>query len=172
MFHPEYKRIYNDNFYIYGIAFDTNEQKYDIVNDRPDNNLLFTQLNVNLITHIRALDDKDFIKTFDSPTEWDTHFEYVLGIDPIPNREPIEMMLYVKNEFKSRFNHLPLARFIISETKSDISGYALITLKIKHNRELERVLLSYGSDILVKSPDKIRKIVAKAIKKLNIYYNN
>ena len=170
-FFPEYKRIYNDEFYIYGVAIDADGQKYDIVNDRSDNDLLFTQLIVNLITRIEILKDKKFVKTFADSAEWNRHFEYVLGVDPILNREPEEVVFYVKDEFRNRFEKQPLAKFKISEEKSEKKGYSLLTLKIKQNKELERKLLSYGSDVLVCKPEKIRKVIAKEIKKLNEFYS-
>ncbi len=171
-FYPEYKRIYNDEFYIYGIAIDNDGCRFDIVkNARADNNLPFTQLNVNLITRIEILKDKKFVKTFADSAEWNRHFEYVLGVDPILNREPEEVVLYVKDEFRNRFEKQPLAKFKISEEKSEKKGYSLLTLKIKQNKELERKLLSYGSDVLVCKPEKIRKVIAKEIKKLNEFYS-
>lgn len=168
-FYPEYKRTFNEGFYVYGTAFDSNGNKFDIVNGIPSD-IEFTRLDINLITKIEILKDKAFVKTFDDYQEWNRRFESVYGVDPIPNRKPEEITLYVKNEFKNRFEKQPLAQFKILEQQSDLKGYSVITIKVKHNKELERKLISYGSDIIVIAPKKIRNIIAKGIKKLNQIY--
>ena len=117
------------------------------------------------------LEGEPFQKTFKSSSEWENFFEYVLGVDPIQPREPIDLLLYVKDNYKSRFENDPLSRFKTKELHSDKEGYSLLSLKIKQNKELERKLLSYGNDVLVASPQKIKTVIAKEIKKLNQYYN-
>lgn len=172
LFYPEYKRIYNRKTYLYGVAIDSDGDKYDIVNDCKTVKD-FTQIYLDRITHIEELDRKrfKFVHTFDNPKEWQQQFEYVLGVDPIFDREPQEVLLYVKNSFRERFDKDDLANFVISEEQSDKKDYSLLKLKIKQNKELERKLLSYGNDVLVASPQKIKTVIAKEIKKLNEYYN-
>ena len=168
-FYPEYKRTFNEGFFVYGTALDSDGNKFDIVNGI-QSDIEFTRLDINQITKIEILKDKPYIKTFNNQQEWDNRFKYVFGVDPIPDRDPEEITLYVKNEFKNRFEKQPLAQFKISEQPSDLKGYSVITIKIKHNKELERKLLSYGNDIIVIAPQKIRTIVSKVIKKLNQIY--
>lgn len=172
LFCPEYKRVYNGKVYLYGVATDSDGDKYDIVNDCKTSKD-FTQIHLDRIVSIEELDRKQFrfVKTFADPNEWQKQFEYVLGVDPILDREPMELLLYVKNTFRARFDKDELSKFVIAEMKSDREAYSLLKLKIKQNKELERKLLSYGGDVLVASPEKVRKIVAKEIKKLNEYYN-
>lgn len=172
LFYPEYKRIYNGKTYLYGIAIDSDEYKYDIVNDCKTEKE-FTQIHLDRITHIEELDRKrfKFVHTFDNPKEWQQQFEYVLGVDPILDREPMELLLYVKDSFRERFDKDDLSKFVIAKEQSDKKGYSLLKLKIKQNKELERKLLSYGNDVLVASPQKIKSVIAKEIKKLNEYYN-
>lgn len=167
-FHPEYRRTYNGHFYIYGKAFKDGEQ-YDIVNDCATET--FTQLNINRITRIEVLEGEPFQATFNNFSEWEKRFEYVLGVDPIQPREPIDLLLYVKDNYKSRFENDLLSRFKTKELHSDKEGYSLLSLKIKQNKELERQLLSYGNDVLIHSPEKLRKKLAKEYKKSNEYYN-
>ena len=166
-FHPEYRRTYNGHFYIYGKVFKDGKQ-YDIVNGCATET--FTQLNINRITRIEVLEGEPFQKTFKSSSEWENFFEYVLGVDPIQPREPIDLLLYVKDNYKPRFENDPLSRFKTKELHSDKEGYSLLSLKIKQNKELERQLLSYGNDVLIHSPEKLRKKLAKEFKKLNEYY--
>ncbi len=170
IFHPEYKRIYNGHSYIYGKAYD-NETLYNIPDDCSTDT--FTQLNINRITSVEILPKKQvkFQKTFEFLSEWEKRFEYVLGVDPIQPREPIALLLYVKDSFKERFKNEPLFKFVVLEAPSDMKGYSLFSLKIKQNKELERQLLYYGSDVLVHLPKKLRKELAKEFKKLNDYYN-
>jgi hypothetical protein len=171
VFFPEYKRIYNDRFYIYGVAIDLNGNRYDIAHDKIAD-VKFTQMNINLITNIKE-SPLDFKPTFskDKIKQWDSIFEYVLGVDPILNREPEDILLYVKKSFSNRFETQPLYRFFVGYEQSDVDGYNLLKLQVKQNRELERCLLAYGDDVIVKSPNKLRNVIAKEIKKLNEYYN-
>ena len=172
LFYPEYKRIYKRETYLYGIAIDSDGDKYDIVNDCKTEKK-FTQIHLDRIVHIEELDRKrfKFVHTFDDPKEWQKQFEYVLGVDPILDRKPQDVLLYVKNSFRERFNKDVLSEFIINEEKSDRMAYSLLKLKIKHNKELERQLLSYGNDVLLHSPEKLKRELAKEFNKLNEYYN-
>lgn len=170
IFHPEYKRIYNGHSYIYGKAYD-DENLYNIPDDCSTDT--FTQLNIDRITSVEILLKKQvkFQNTFKFLSDWEKRFEYVLGVDPIQPREPIDLLLYVKDSFKERFKNEPLFKFVVLEVPSDKNCYALFSLKIKQNKELERKLLSYGNDVLVASPQTIKTVIAKEIKKLNEYYN-
>lgn len=170
IFHPEYKRIYNGHSYIYGKAYD-GKNLYNIPDDCPTDT--FTQLNIDRITSVEILPKKQFKfqKTFKFISEWEKCFEHVLGVDPIQPRKPIDLLLYVKDSFKERFKNDLLFKYVVLEEQSDKKGYALFSLKIKQNKELERKLLSFGTDVLVHSPEQLRKELAKEFKRLNEFYN-
>lgn len=171
VFFPEHKRIYNERFYIYGVAIDQNGNRYDIAHDKIAD-VKFTQMNINLITNITE-STLAFVPTFskDDTETWDSIFDCVLGVDPILNRNPEDTLLYVKKSFCNRFETQLLYKFFVCNEQSDIDGYNLLKIHVKQNRELERVLLAYGDDVIVKSPSKLRNVIAKEIKKLNEYYN-
>jgi predicted DNA-binding transcriptional regulator YafY len=89
----------------------------------------------------------------------------------VPDEESEDIVIKVA---KKRFNYiktkpLHLSQRIIEECEN----YAVININVKINKELESLLLSFGSDIEILSPSSFRNSFLKKIEAMNeIYFND
>ena len=119
-----------------------------------------------------ALDRIDGFKELALPykepeTDFGEYFDDVIGVT-VPEREPEDIVLRIS---KPRFEYirtkpLHLTQRILEEG----DDFAIITINVKVNRDLESLLLSYGSDLEVLTPEHFRERIARTTLAMNQKY--
>ena len=101
--------------------------------------------------------------------DFSEYFDDVVGVS-VPDGESEDIIIKVD---KKRFNYIStkpihLTQRIMEET----DNYVVISINVKVNRELEALLLSFGSDVEILSPETFRRQIAEKIKAMNEKYMN
>lgn len=104
----------------------------------------------------------------ESDVDFEEYFDDVIGVT-VPDVESEDIVIKVTGK---RFNYirtkpLHLSQRIIEEAED----YAIISINVKVNKELESLILSYGDDIKVLAPDSFRTRIADKIKVMNQRYS-
>ena len=100
--------------------------------------------------------------------EFDEYFDDVIGVT-VPEDDSEDIVLRIS---KPRFEYirtkpLHLSQRIVEEN----DHFAIITINVKFNKELEALILSFGSDMEVIYPDSFRARIADKIKVMNQKYS-
>ena len=151
--HPEFLKQYNSLWYVFGNAF-----------DQQGNALGVMKVRLDLITDVNKLSDQ-FIP---SGTDYDEYFTEIIGVENMPSVEIWHIEFLVKNNMFNRVLTNPLhagSQRRCSRLDSIRSGYKGFTIDVKENIELLRKIMAYGSDIIIVSPEKLKKKVQKILKK-------
>ena len=101
--------------------------------------------------------------------EFDDYFDDVVGVT-VPEEDSEDIILRVS---KPRFEYirtkpLHLSQRIVEEN----DFFAVVSINVKVNKELESLIFSFGNDIEVLSPDTFRTQIAKRILAMNQKYLN
>lgn len=100
--------------------------------------------------------------------KFDEYFDDVIGVT-VPEEEPEDVVLRIS---KPRFEYIRTKPLHLSQRIVEENDYfAVITINVKVNKELEALILSFGNDIEVLSPDDFRTRIAKKIQSMNLKYN-
>ena len=104
----------------------------------------------------------------ESDVDFEEYFDDVIGVT-VPDVESEDIVIKVTGK---RYNYirtkpLHLSQRIIEEAED----YAIISINVKVNKELESLILSYGDDIEVLAPDSFRTRIADKIKVMNQRYS-
>lgn len=108
------------------------------------------------------------IKYKEPEVDFSEYFDDVIGVT-VPDGDAEDVVIKVTCK---RFNYirtkpLHLSQRIIEEAED----YAIISINVKVNKELESLILSYGDDIEVLAPDSFRIRIADKIKVMNQRYS-
>ena len=156
--HPEFLKQYNSLWYVFGNAF-----------DQQGNALGVTKVRLDLITDVNKLSDQ-FIP---SGTDYDEYFDEIIGVENIPSVDIWHIEFLVKNNMFNRVLTNPLhegSQRRCTRLDSIRSGYKGFTIDVKENIELLRKIMAYGSDIIILSPEKLKKKIQKILKKSLLNY--
>lgn len=101
--------------------------------------------------------------------DFSEYFDDVVGVT-VPDTPSEDIIIQVT---KKQFNYIKtkpihLSQRIIEET----DDYAVISINVKVNHELEALLLSLGSDVEILSPNTFRRRIAEKIQAMNQKYLN
>lgn len=100
--------------------------------------------------------------------KFDEYFDDVIGVT-VPEEEPEDVVLRIS---KPRFEYIRTKPLHLSQRIVEENDYfAVITINVKVNKELEALILSFGNDIEVLSPDDFRTRIAKKIQSMNQKYS-
>jgi predicted DNA-binding transcriptional regulator YafY len=105
----------------------------------------------------------------DAEVDFSEYFDDVIGVT-VPDGDAEDIVIKVTGK---RFNYirtkpLHLSQRIIEEA----AGYAVITINVKVNNELESLILSFGDDMEVIAPASFRERIAGKIQAMNNKYLN
>ena len=103
----------------------------------------------------------------DSDVDFSEYFDDVIGVT-VPDGDAEDIVIKVTGK---RFNYirtkpLHLSQRIIEEAE----GYAVISINVKVNKELESLILSFGDDMEVVAPASFRERIAGKIQAMNKKY--
>ena len=101
--------------------------------------------------------------------EFDEYFDDVIGVT-VPEEETEDIVLRIS---KPRFEYirtkpLHLSQRIVEEN----DFFAVVTINVKVNKELESLILFFGNDMEVLSPEHLRQQIANKIRSMNQKYLN
>ena len=105
----------------------------------------------------------------DSDVDFSEYFDDVIGVT-VPDGDAEDIVIKVTGK---RFNYirtkpLHLSQRIIEEAE----GYAVISINVKVNKELESLILSFGDDMEIIAPASFRDRIAEKIQAMNKKYMN
>lgn len=105
----------------------------------------------------------------EAEVDFSEYFDDVIGVT-VPEGTPSEDIVIKVS--KARYNYiktkpLHLSQRIIEEEED----YAIISINVKVNKELESLILSFGGDIEVLAPNSFRERIADKIKVMNQRYS-
>ena len=105
----------------------------------------------------------------ESNVEFVEYFDDIIGVT-VPDTEAEDIMLRVS---KPRFEYIRTKPLHLSQRIVEENDYfAIITINVKVNNELVSQILSYGDDIEVLSPERLRNQFANKIRSMNQKYMN
>lgn len=101
--------------------------------------------------------------------DFSEYFDDVVGVT-VPDVTSEDIIIKVT---KKQFNYIKtkpihLSQRIVEET----DDYAIISINVKVNHELEALLFSFGSDVEILSPESFRKQIGEKIQSMNQKYLN
>ncbi|UKK61701.1 WYL domain-containing protein [Prevotella communis] len=104
----------------------------------------------------------------ESNVDFSEYFDDVIGVT-VPDVDAEDIVIKVTGK---RFNYirtkpLHLSQRIIEEAE----GYAIISINVRVNKELESLILSFGDDMKVIAPASFRDRIAEKIKVMNQLYS-
>lgn len=149
--HPYHLRQYNRRWYVFAYSEDKKEiQNYPL--DR--------------ITKLGHL-SKPYIET---DVDFEKYSNDIVGVTNYKSRDVEPVVLKVSNKSIDYIRTKPLHRTQTELKELGTENHTFIQLKLKFNKELEMLLLSYGDAIEIIEPSWLRVQFAKIIKKMSDNY--
>ena len=109
------------------------------------------------------------MKYKEAEVDFEEYFDDVIGVT-VPEGEPEDIVIKVA---KKRYNYIKTKPLHLSQrVVEEGDDYAVISINVKVNNELEAQLLSFGSDVEVLKPASFRTRISEKIQLMNHKYNN
>jgi len=109
------------------------------------------------------------MKYKEADVDFEEYFDDVIGVT-VPADEPEDIIIKV---VKKRYNYIKTKPLHMSQrVVEEGDDYAVISINVKVNNELEAQLLSFGSDVEVLKPASFRTRISEKIQLMNHKYNN
>ena len=109
------------------------------------------------------------MKYKEADVDFEEYFDDVIGVT-VPADEPEDIIIKVT---KKRYNYIKTKPLHMSQrVVEEGDDYAVISINVKVNNELEAQLLSFGSDVEVLKPASFRTRISEKIQLMNHKYNN
>jgi predicted DNA-binding transcriptional regulator YafY len=148
-FHPYYLKQYNNRWFVFGLNSDNQVSKWNLALDR-----------------IESLSETT-LKYKTSETNWEEYFFDLVGVTRPVGVELQEIILKFSPE---------IAPYIITKPihpsqkhKNDSTGLE-VKIQVIPNFELERLVLSFGEQVKVISPENFKEKVYTRLKSANLLY--
>ena len=108
------------------------------------------------------------MKYKEADVDFEEYFDDVIGVT-VPEGKPEDIVIKVA---KKRYNYIKTKPLHMSQRViEEGDDYAVISINVKLNNELEAHLLSFGSDVEVLTPTSFRARISEEIKIMNHKYN-
>lgn len=153
IFHPEFLKQYRRLWYAFGLGKkeeDTGEFE-------------LTRIPLDRVVSEPIICKKMEFKS--SGTDYIDYFDEIVGVDNYPGRNIDHIRIKVKRNMAERIDHNELCSGQRRDKELDDPNYLGYCFNVKINKELVRVLYSYGSDIKVIAPSHLVKLIKKELKK-------
>jgi len=153
--HPYRLREYNNRWYVTGLAEPANQPYHQTV------------LALDRIEHIEANTDAAYNREAYDPE----YFEDVIGIT-VNHNEPVTRIRLRVEAYRAEYIRTkPLHRTQRGPHATD-NGWQEFTIDVRHNRELVSTILSFGDDVHVLEPERLRLEVAQRyLSAISLYQN-
>lgn len=165
IFHPEFLRQYNTLWYAFGRECDV--QGNTIASP-------CSRIPLHLITSVKELPVKKYPFRSSGVDDYlDEYFSEIIGVDNIATAEVMDIRLAVKSSIIARLENNPIheSQTPIKNDTCSILGYKCFRIQVKYNKELMRKLMQMSPDVIVLSPEKLRKRVLKELEKSQKLYS-
>ncbi len=163
VFYPEFLRQYNTLWYAFGKECD--EEGNTITSPG--------RIPLHLITSVKDLPVKKYPFRASGIEDYlDEYFSEIIGVDNIATAEVMDIRLAVKSSIIARLENNPIheSQAPLKNETCPIPGYKCFRIQVKYNKELMRKLLQMAPDVIVLSPEKLRKRVMKELEKSQKLY--
>ena len=105
----------------------------------------------------------------ESEVDFSEYFDDVIGVT-VPDVDTEDIVIKVTAK---RFNYILTKPLHLSQRiVEDTEGYAIISINVKVNKELESLILSFGEDMEVIAPASFRDRIAEKIQAMNKKYTD
>jgi len=148
-FHPYYLKQYNNRWFVLGLNADNQISNWNLALDR-----------------IEFLSETT-LKYKPSDTEWDEYFFDLVGVTRPKGLELQDIVLKFSPEFAPYIITKPLHPS--QKHKNDSTGLE-VRIKVIPNFELERLVLSFGEQVQVISPQDFKERISKRLKLASGHY--
>ena len=150
--HPYHLKQYNNRWFLIG-----RPEKADVLHN-------YALDRVSDIAHL----SKDYI---DTDVDFDEYFDDVIGVT-VNDIKTEKVELLVSRKRYPYIKTKPLHWSQKHEKDKDTEDQVCITIEVKPNKELIAMLMSFGSDLIVISPENVRSEIAERITKLYQEYKH
>ncbi len=144
--HPYYIKEYNNRWFLLGL----NEEKGNIYNVALDRIESIEQVN------------KEYIPT---EIDFEAYFDDVIGVSISPNKKETIRLQFSEH----RFPYVMTKALHSSQRLIDVDN-RMIEINVVPNNELEALILSFGKDVEVLSPETYRKQIREVIRESYEHY--
>ncbi|GIV28518.1 MAG: WYL domain-containing protein [Bacteroidia bacterium] len=150
--HPYYLKQYNQRWYLIGYNKEKNKHAW--------------LLSIDRVIDIKEKRDVEYI---DNCIDFEEYFEDVIGVTKPEDEEVQEIILHVHGVTGHYIKTKPLhgsqkSKWLIENELLEVK------LRVYINYELISNLLSFGKNVEVKAPEKLREIIKESLKKMNEFY--
>lgn len=153
-FHPHILKQYNRRWFVFGLNNTTGIKEWSIPLDER-------------LIDFNILEDIAYIK---SNTDWDTFFRTMVGVVRPINAEIVKVVLRFHNGREQYFKTKPFQPDydeFLEEDKNDQVWFETII-----NNELVQQILSYGRDVEVLEPERLKLMMLEHSKVMMNFYND
>lgn len=163
LFHPYYLKEYNQRWFVFGYATDSEGHPSQYTNCPID----------RIVSDVTACENVTYIP----PKKKDfagTYFKDIVGVTRPKNKAPLEIRIATNDalthgRIMTKPIHAKSQREVEAYDK-DMGQRGIITFKVIPNKELDTLLLSYGAGIEVLGPDEYRKNFIEKVRALKDLY--
>ncbi|EAR16653.1 helix-turn-helix transcriptional regulator [Robiginitalea biformata] len=151
LFFPWYLKQYNSRWFLFG-----RNKEYDSI--------------VNLaLDRIQEIEESSHAFIENTSIDFDEYFEDIIGVTLFENQELTKIRLKVDISLAPYIKTKPLhgSQKIVDQT----SNYAIFSIEVLPNKELDSLLLSFGDKIEVLSPDGYREEIYVQLRNSLEHYN-
>lgn len=159
-FCPDFLKQYHSSWYVFGMLKEENSSNVDFVPGR------IPLAAIDYISH----EDSKVYPYISTNRDYETYFSEIIGLERDENCEQEQIDLRVSNKIFDRIMTTPLHSSQERNKSLDNGKYKGVTLNVRRNKELIRLLLSYGSDVEVVSPAILRRQVLKEMNRMQKLY--
>lgn len=150
IFHPYYLKQYNSRWFCFGYNADTKNYYHNLALDRITEDLVETEL-----------------KYHSSDIDWDDYFFDLIGVTKEKGKKLVEVKLLFTDEQAPYVITKPLHP--TQKSRKDENGLT-VTLKVIPNYELEKLILSFGENVKILSPEFLKdRIKTRIINMKKLY---
>ena len=150
--HPEYLKQYLSKWYVFGMLQRESSPEVEFVR-------------LPLLRISNQMKRQPSVSFQKSGTQYESYFSDIVGVDVIDGREVEVVELAIKESAVERVLTGVLGNRLRAKDGAEPSeGRRVYGMRIRRNKELERILLQYGSDVRVLSPRKLVEDMRKQVR--------
>lgn len=157
--YPEFLRQYGTLWHVFGVATTMSGERLTVPCER---------IPLHLISEAIPLPSKQYPFLSSGIEDYiEDYFSEIIGVDNVPTIPVSDIRFAVKKTAVNRLMDNPLheSMTLLKGEVSPLPNYQMFRMQVKFNMELMRKILQMGSEIIILSPDKLRKKVVKELQK-------
>lgn len=163
--YPEFLRQYNTLWHVFGVATTMSGERLTAPCER---------IPLHLISEATSLPSKQYHFISSGIEDYiDDYFSEIIGVDNVPTLPVSDIRFAVKKTAVNRLMDNPLHESMtqLKGVECPLPGYQMFRMQVKFNMELMRKILQMGSEIIILSPEKLRKKVVKELQRTMKMYD-